>query len=76
MLSEANFNFHELGDHLNIDMGVIQRNISLLLEQLIEPKFESVIAKCQNLNLEKLLACKEDKEQLTKSKIRALTQMF
>jgi hypothetical protein len=46
MLNEAHFTFHELSDALNIDMTVISRNVALLLEELIEPKFESVIAKC------------------------------
>jgi hypothetical protein len=75
MLNEANFNFHELGDKLSIDTSVIADNINILLDYLVEPKFNEVVKKCQG-SIQKLIACKEDKEQVTKSKIRVFTQLF
>jgi hypothetical protein len=61
LLNEANFSFHDLSDKLRMDLSVIADNITILLEQLVEPKFADVVSKCQN-SVQKLLACREDKE--------------
>jgi len=39
MLTEANFNFHDLIDKLNIDMAAVASNVRSLIEDLVEPKF-------------------------------------
>jgi len=47
MLTEANFNFHDLSDKLNIDVATISANVRGLVEDLIEPKFRKMVFKSQ-----------------------------
>jgi hypothetical protein len=54
-------------------------NLRNLFDNVIWPIFTKVSTAAQNqksFSLTKLLVCKEDKEQLTKSKIRMLTKLF
>jgi len=39
MLTEANFNFHDLIDKLNIDMAAEASNVESVINDLVEPKF-------------------------------------
>ena len=58
---------------------LVAMNLRSLFENVIWPIFTKVSKAAQNqksFTLAKLLVCKEDKEQLTKSKIRMLTKLF
>lgn len=79
LLKVAKFNFAELQSGLRIDIVIVAMNLRALFENVIWPIFNKISAAAQNaktFSLTKLLVCKEDKEQLTKSKIRMLTKLF
>lgn len=55
-----------------VDEGILIQNMRSFIYDHVVPKFNKNIVK----PLDKLLICKEDKEQLTKSKIALITQLF
>ena len=64
----------ELADSLKIDLSVLSGNIQDFFRQIVKPTYLRLVRDADPLR--KMLLCKEDKEQLIKSKIRALTQLF
>ena len=71
MTSTADFTFEDLQKSLKIDISVVSGNIQEFFKQLIKPHFGKLVR--ERNSLRKMLICKEDKEALIKSKIRALT---
>ena len=74
ILTVAKFNFNELNSKLKIDIGVMALNIVKLFKLVILPKYRKIILSANPI--QSMLFCKEEKEQLIKSKIRLLTQLF
>ena len=74
LIKTAGFYLEELRDSLKIDLRIVSGNIQEFLRHLVKPKYASMVKSANPLR--KMLLCKEDKEQLIKSKIRVLTQLF
>ena len=64
----------DLATTLNIDLSFVSGNIQEFFRQMIKPKYHRLIRDANPLR--RMLLCKEDKESLIKSKIRALTQLY
>lgn len=64
----------ELADMLRIDLSTISTNIQEFFKQVAKPKYQKVLRDPNPLR--RILLCKEDKESLIKSKIRALIQLY
>ena len=73
-MKTAGFTLDDLSKKLRIDLSVVSGNIQDLFRQVIKPKYKRLLRDANQLR--KLLLCKEEKESLIKSKIRALTQLF
>jgi len=74
LLKVAKFSFADLEKKLRIDISTVKENIQALFDGVLAPTFAKVTRKHDSLR--KMLVCKEDKEQLTKAKIRLLTQLY
>ena len=70
----AKFNFNDLVPKLRIDLAVVAANVASLFRQVIAPTYKKIVSSANPI--QKMLLCKEEKEQLIKSKIRVLTQLF
>ena len=64
----------DLATSLKIDLSVVSGNIQDFFYQVIKPIYVRMVRDANPLR--KMLLCKEDKEQLIKSKIRALVQLY
>lgn len=64
----------DLASSLKIDLSVVSGNIQDFFSQVIKPNYRRMVRDSNPLR--RMLLCKEDKEQLIKSKIRALVQLY
>lgn len=73
LVKTAKFKYSEIGSKLKIDMKIVKVNIASFLVGRVETGFAKTV---QVNSVSSLLACKEDREQLTKSSMRLFTQLF
>jgi hypothetical protein len=64
----------DLAGLLKIDLSVVSGNIQDFFIQVIKPNYRRMVRDSNPLR--RMLLCKEEKEQLIKSKMRALVQLY
>ena len=58
---------------MKVDLKTIKANINSFIFDYVQPNFHKV---CQRKDINSLIICKEDREQLTRAELRLFTQLF